>query len=113
VTVHEYSAGRRSRSTTTREAEFDSEQIDYLLAIDEFERSIGPHGHPLSEATADDADPNNYDGGYSYVGLGPYTDWAKKAELDAADAYKAAFDPEHPPNMNGLYFTVQKRESTP
>ena len=93
---------------TTREPEFDAEQVDYLLAIGEFEASIGSHGQPLDEATDPRADPNDYSGGWSYMGHGPFTDWAKKAELDAADAYKAKFDEKSPPNMNGLYFTVEK-----
>jgi len=44
---------------------------------------------------------------------GPFTDWAEKAKLDAEDAYKAGFPEDHPPNMHGLYFTVEKREATP
>jgi hypothetical protein len=94
---------------TTRDSEFDAEQIALLIAIHEFESGIGAHGHPYDEAMSDEADPTNYEGHWRYAGIGPFTDWAEKAKADAIDAYKAAFPKESPPNMNGLVFRVVKK----
>jgi len=96
------------RSVTTREAEWDMEQVDMLLAAQAFKADIGPHGHLLSKATSPEADPMNYRSSLGYVGHGPFWDYAKKAELDRIDAYKSQFPKDSPPNLNGAYFTVEE-----
>lgn len=101
------------RSVTTRESEFDAEQIAYLIAIRLYENNMGPHGQPMSEAMSNEADPNNYDGRWYYQGTGPFVDWAKRAESDAVDAYKAQFPKDAPPNMAGLVFRVVKKPRNP
>ena len=114
TTEYEYdSDGRLIRSGTTRESEFDGEQVAYLIAIQEYERMFGQHGHPMHEATSEEANPTNYEGHWRYFGEGPFTDYAEKARLDAIDAYKRQFSKDDPPNMNGLIFTVSKRPYPP
>lgn len=100
--------GRLIGSKMTREAEWDTEQVDLLLAAHAFRADVGPHGHLLSKSTSSDADPTNYESPLRYAGHGPFWDWAKKAELDKADAYRAEFPKDSPPNMNGAYFTVEE-----
>lgn len=74
-------------------------------------KDLGPHGHPMSEAMSERADPNNYDGGYRYVTDGPFTDWAEKSRLDFIDAWRAAAGEN--PNMNGLTFPVRRVDNEP
>lgn len=96
------------RSYSTPEVEWDSEQLDWMLAYDSYKRDLGSHGHLLSRSTSIEADPNNYKSPLRYVAHGPFTDWAAKAEQDKADAYRASFPEDSPPNMNGMYFTVEE-----
>ena len=60
----------------------------------------------MAEATDDRANPNNYNGGYRFVGDPPITDWATKAQLDRAAAWQEALGDNA--NMNGLIFPVRK-----
>lgn len=110
TTEHEYEDGLLVRSVTTRESEWDEEQIDLLLAVDAFKADLGSHGHLMSEATNPGADPTEYDTPYAYVGHGPFTDWAEKARLDRIDAYK--LEAGEKANLNGMYFTVEKQDYT-
>lgn len=107
-TEYIYEGDRLVGTITTREPEWDMEQVDLLLAAHKFRSDIGPHGYLLSKATSSDADPTNYKSPLRYVGHGPFWDYAKKAELDRIDAYKAEFPKDTPPNMNGAYFTVEE-----
>jgi hypothetical protein len=79
-----------------------------LLALAKFEGDIGPHGQLLSEATDPGANPTEYDNPLRFESRGPFTDWAEKSRLDAIDAYKAKFPKDTPPNMNGMYWVVDK-----
>lgn len=106
TTEYFYSDGLLVGSVTTREPEWDTEQVDLLLAAHAFRADIGPHGHSLSKSTSEAANPNNYDSPLRYVGHGPFTDWAKKAELDRTDAYRAEAGKDA--NLNGMYFTVEE-----
>lgn len=109
-TEYFYKKGKLFRSVTTREPEWDLEQVELLLAYNAYQRELGSHGHSLVKATSPEADPNNYDSPLRYVARGPFTDWAAKAEQDAADAYRASFPDGVSPNMNGMYFTVEEIE---
>lgn len=104
---------------TRREAEFDREQYLLLVASDELESDVGPHGHPMTEATSGEADPNNPDGAWFYrAGVPrpdrdgstiyvPLIDYASKAREDAEDAFRASLgkDQKMP---NGLVFPVTR-----
>lgn len=82
--------GRIVGTRITREPEFDREQLILLLAASRLDADIGPHGHPMSEATSSEADPA-VAGGWRYS-AGPYPDidFAQQA-LDRAQAtYDAA-----------------------
>jgi hypothetical protein len=108
TTEYFYEGDRLIGSVTTREPEWDTSQVDLLLALHAFNADIGSHGHSLAKATSEAANPNNYESPLRYVGKGPFTDWAKKAELDKQDAYRAEFPKDAAPNMNGMYFTVEE-----
>lgn len=110
TTEYFYDGDRLMGSVTTREPEWDMEQVDLLLAAQAFRADRGSHGHSLSKSTSAAADPTNYSSALRYVGHGPFWDWAKKAEMDKADAYRAEFPEGSAPNMNGAYFTVEEAD---
>jgi len=56
----------------------------------------------MSEAT----DPANQ---FAFYGAEPVTDWAEKARLDKEDAFKKQHEKA---NMNGVIFSVKKRDVT-
>jgi hypothetical protein len=93
---------------TRREPEWDTEQIDLLLALEALKRDLGPNGELMSEATSEDANPNNYDSPLRYVAAGPFTNWAEKAKQDAIDSWKKSAGEN--PNTNGHYWTVEKAD---
>ena len=84
--------------------------IDLLLALARYQADRGSHGHSLAKSTSPGADPNEYGTALRYVGHGPFTDWAKKAELDKEDAYRASFPKDAVVNQNGHYYTVEEIE---
>lgn len=93
-------------SVSRAEPEFTPEQVDLLLASDLLEADTGPHGFLLSESTSPDADPANDNAKFRFVGKrAPMVDYAEKARLDAADAFKAKYKDA---NLNGLIFRVEK-----
>jgi hypothetical protein len=111
VSVPEYDgAGVLVRTVHYREPEWDGEQWALMLAYDRYMADIGPHGHPMSEATNPAADPNNYEGGYRYFVDPPVIDWVEKSRLDAAEAHRAQLGDNA--NMHGLIFPVRRVEST-
>jgi hypothetical protein len=97
-------------SVTRREPEFDDGQRDLLVAFASFEADLGSHGHSLARSTSAEANPNEYGSPLRYVGHGPFTDWAQKAQLDKADEYRAGFPKDAAVNLNGMYFTVEEIE---
>jgi hypothetical protein len=99
---------RKLGTVTKREPEFDDNERELLLALTLYEADLGPHGHSLSKSTSPEANPNEYASPLRYVGHGPFTDWAKKAELDRADEYRAGFAKDATPNLNGMYYTVEE-----
>lgn len=88
------------------EPEFDSEQRAYVLALAELQSDTGSYGELLSEATSEEANPNNYDFPLRFVGKGPFTNWAVKAVEDAQDAYRASLGDA--PQPNGQVWVVEK-----
>lgn len=108
TTQNIYKNRRIVRTYSTVETEWDTEQLELMLAYDAYKRDVGQHGHLLSRSTSPDADPNNYASPLRYVARGPFTDYAKKAEDDAIDAYRAQFSDDQKPNMNGMYWTVEE-----
>jgi len=116
ITEYEYDdQGRLARSMTVTESPFDTEQVDLLLALSEYEKQLDPNGFPIAEATSEDANPENYESRnpIRYIAHGPFTNWAEKSRLDAEEAYRAKFGKDNPPNMNGMYFTVEKKTYAP
>ena len=106
-TFYEYDDAGRMVSSWT-ESEWDEEQYE-LLAAEQIVRNLtGPNGEWMPDATAEGADPNEYDTRYRYVPSGPFTNWAEKTRRDAEDAHRKALGENA--NMNGLYFTVEKQE---
>lgn len=76
------------------------------MAYQRYVADLGPHGHLMSEATALEADPMDYDNPLRFVADDPVTDWARKAQLDAEAAWREAAGENA--NMNGLIFRVRK-----
>lgn len=92
-----------------REPEYSRDDVRLLVAQMMWERSLGPHGYPLDEATSADADPDNHDAKFRFTVGDPVRDFAEKAQKDAEDAYRKQWPDA---NMNGLVFQV-KKESRP
>jgi hypothetical protein len=88
--------------------EWDAEDVDWLIAFRSFRDTLGSHGHPMDEATSQEANPNNPQGSYQYVSPPPLTDWAQKSREDAQDAYRKSMGDDV--NMNGLIFPVERKE---
>lgn len=111
-------SGRVVQAITTQESEFDAEQLALLRAAVEWRESLGPHGHPIEEAMSPLADPTKRGGTHYYVAgqeitrpdgtkkRVPLVDHAKKAEMDAVDAYRAAAGENA--NLNGLVWPVER-----
>jgi hypothetical protein len=93
----------------TREPEFDTDQLDLLLAVQEYSRDMGPHGQLRSESTNPSADPNDYTGRVRYVAEGPFTDWAEKAEQDAIERYRSSLPDDDKNGMHGKFWVVKKK----
>lgn len=85
VTTYEYDGDRLVRSVTVRESEYDGEQVALLLASRRISADVGPHGIPMSEATA-------ADGRGKFEGFPvPRIDWAEFARQHAKDHYYAQY----------------------
>lgn len=89
VTEYVYDdTGRVSRTVTTREAEWDEEQVDLLLAVQQLTADLGPHGQPMSEATDPQGATNvkaKGPGGYHYKARVIATDYAAAALREAQE----------------------------
>jgi len=101
-----------SRSVTTREPEFDDEQRDLLLAGTIFEAAIDSNGQLIADATDPENNPNNLKRRSWFTATGPLWNWGEKARLDDIDRYKAEFPKDHPPNLNGAYWVVEKHSAS-
>lgn len=106
------SSGQVVGEISSREPEFDSQQAALLLAHLKMKADMGPHGQPLSEATSPLANPSSWDAKWRYEPVGPYTDYAAKAQEDAKEAYRKRL-PKDAPMPNGLRFGVRKVDLTP
>lgn len=111
TTTYEYTDGLLTASTTVTEPEFDAEQVDWLVAYSLYKADLTPGGFSYSETTSEDADPDNYDSDnpVRFLASGPFTDFEVKARMDAQDAYVASFGEGAKPNLNGKYWTVQRK----
>jgi hypothetical protein len=79
--------GRVTGVTTHREAEFNTAQVNLLLAHRRAMADFGPHGQPMSEATDPAANPAA-DGGWHYEATrNGVMDYAQLAINEARDAY--------------------------
>lgn len=80
-----------------RDPEWDEESVDYLLALAAVEADIGPHGIPMSRATAADA--------YFEASPIPTHDKAQKA---LAAAQKKYYDAWPDADRSGDLWTVEE-----
>lgn len=90
MTEIEWVDGRPARIVTRREAEFDEEQVDLLLAVQQIERETGPHGIPMAKATDVAMRPwskSKEPGGAHFTARRLATDWAQAALDSAKDAF--------------------------
>lgn len=109
--VHEYDGAKLVATRVVSEPVWDEEQRMMMLEYLRYRRGLGPHGFPMSEVTSPLADPANPDGEYRFFADPlPLVDYAEKARLDAADAYRKSLGDGG--SMNGLIFTVQKIEGS-
>ena len=81
-----------------REPEFTPDEVARLIESRRFERSLGPHGFPMDEAT----DPANQ---WVFEGAA-VTDWAEKARLDKLDRMRTE---NKDANFNGVTVQVRKK----
>lgn len=88
-TRHEYADGVLVASVTEREPEWDRSQLDMMLAYERVMADMGPHGHPMSEATHPDADPAKWGGWHYEANKTPKTDYAARAIDLAREKYYA------------------------
>lgn len=94
--------------SSTREPEWSEEDRDLVVALEIVKNMTGPNGEWMPDATSDGADPNNYDVPFRFVASGPHTNWAEKTKADAVDQYRK--DAGDKANLNGLYWTVERRD---
>lgn len=106
VTRYEYEDGVLVGSVTEREPEFSREDVEAFIALMESQR-VGPHGHPMSEATSPLADPSNPNRKWEYVTPLPEVDFATAAKNATIDKYRAAYPDA---DMSSLLWRVEKRE---
>jgi hypothetical protein len=84
--------------------EFTDEDVDLMIALEQYEANIGPYGIPLDEAMSDSADPLG-DGTLRFVPR-PAINWAVKAVEDHA-AQQAK---EHPTeNAHGRVYSIDTK----
>jgi hypothetical protein len=108
--------GRLVSVRVERDPEWTADQVSLVLGVEAYERSVGPHGIPINEATNPENDPDNPNGtGYFRAGVpvtdpdgvtswGPVIDLAEKARLDRMDEYRKAAGEDG--NVNGVTFPV-------
>lgn len=111
-TAHHYDDdGRLVGSTTTREPEFDAEQLEWLEALAELEADTGQYGEWISEAASDDADPNNprrkfrYEAGAADAPNLPIINWAERTATLAQERFYKKYPDE---NRAGHMWIVRK-----
>jgi hypothetical protein len=97
-------SGQIVGSYSVTESVWTPDGVALLIASKQDERSRGPHGFPMSEAT----DKANQ---YAFEGSGvPSVDYAEKARLDAQAAYYKRYDTkDNPVNRNGHIWRVSKK----
>lgn len=91
---------------TETEPEWSVADVDWLIASRDHEASIGSHGHPLEEATSNEANPANADGAYYYVGGPQKVDWAERARRIAEKRFREEVGDKF--DMSGYFFPVKK-----
>lgn len=95
---------------TDGESEFDSHQVDLLLALAEIEADTGPYGQPFSEAMSEGANLNRDDGyapTHMYRAVGPRVNYAARAVEEAQEKFRKSL-PEGADMPAGLVFGVEK-----
>lgn len=96
------------RSVTTRESEWTPDEVSALLASRIIEKDMGPHGHPLSEATSPLANPADVNAKWKYVAREkPAVDYAAKALGDYQDWFKEKYFKDKP-LPHGYHFSVDR-----
>lgn len=95
---------------TTREPEWDGEQLDLILALLEYEAERSPDGFLYSETTSENANPEGAGQArpIRFIPHGPFTDWAVKARMDAEQAEREKRGKDA--NLNGVFFTLERKE---
>ncbi|MBL5975374.1 MAG: hypothetical protein D3X82_16900 [Candidatus Leucobacter sulfamidivorax] len=97
----------RTVQRMVREPEWDDEQRAYVVEYLAWRRRIGPHGHPMDEATSPLADPANENAQWRYYADPlPIVDYAMREREMAREAYKKQIGEEG--SMAGLIFTVER-----
>lgn len=103
--------------SVVREPEWTPDQVALVLAVEEYERSLGRHGQPLDEAMSPESDPSNPRGKRYYVAgvpvvtpegrtvRAPLVDWVERAEAQAMQQYKESAGDDA--DLSGLVFPVQ------
>lgn len=96
-----------TQETHTREPEWNDEQRQLVIEYLRWQRRIGPHGHPMDEATSPLADPANREAEWRYYADPlPIVDHAARARGLVEEAYRRNL--REGDSMAGLIFTVEK-----
>jgi len=107
TTVHRDGDGQVVGEVSELEPEFDDEQRNWLVAYQMHLDGLDPNGFPIGEATSIEADPATREGAFKFVAdEEPTVNYAEKARLDAADAYRKKYGDKV--NLNGMSWSVQK-----
>jgi hypothetical protein len=103
--------------SVTREPEWTPDQVALVLAVEEYEQMLGPHGQPRDESMSSDSDPSNPRGKRYYVAgvptmtpegrtvHAPLIDWAQRSQDQAMQRYKDSAG--EGADLSGLVFPVQ------
>lgn len=106
VTRYEYDdSDRLIGAWVEREPEFSRDDVQALIAFIEMGR-VGPHGHPMNEATAREGDPSNNEREWDWFVDLPEVDFAQRALDQAREAYKQTYPDA---DMGSLKWRVEKR----
>ncbi|QUW18896.1 hypothetical protein [Agrococcus sp. Marseille-Q4369] len=120
--LHEHvydDAGRMVETLVHTEPEWDTDEVDLMIAAHLLEQETGPHGQPYSESVGKQANPDSPEHTHRYETDLPVTDWALRAQLEAAREFEQQLEEagiderERSLILRSTHFTVRRVEREP